>query len=115
MLNWRGRKLGVRPSGRSTLRKSDGAPMVSLRLVLFLVAVLARLDAFEARFRPSAMNWLVRLVREAGRTSWKSNRGAGRDGGCSQQISVYLLRASKRLVIAPSFSQEYSLGGSGSR
>ena len=66
----------MRPRGRSTRRKSDGAPIVGRRLVL-LVAELARLEALEARFRLSAINWLARLAREASRTWSKSKKGAG--------------------------------------
>lgn len=101
MLNCSGRKPGARPLGSSTRRKSDGAPMVGLRLALLLVAELARVDALEARVRLSAIHWLGRLVRETGRTFSKSKTGADAGLGCSWQMSVYLRRAAEVLGNSP--------------
>ena len=56
MLSCRGRKPPPRPFGISTLLKSKGVPIVGRRDTLGLVALLALLDALDARVRPSAIH-----------------------------------------------------------
>ena len=54
MLSSKGRKPPIRPFGRSTFLKSEGAPMVGRRVIARLVTTLALLEVRNAKFRPSA-------------------------------------------------------------